>query len=254
MKNHYKKHVRLCKQKRLLSDPHRIIAQAILRKFSQAPKNVIIAIGGPGGTGKSTFAVKLAHEFSNVTILALDDYKTSRNYRAQKKLFGPHPEANNMDMLAHHLSQLKKGCTIKKPVYCREKGTAQTVLEFDPAKFIIAEGEIATYKDFHEYVDFSIFIDSHWKTQLNTRISRDIEKRGYTPQKAIAAFLYSNLHEFPEYGSESKNWSDIHIHCTEDHNMIIDAVCSKSLEFMIPEVSQALADEFTCKKTKSEKC
>ena len=73
------------------------------------------------------------------------------------------------------------------------------------------------------------------------RVNRDINERGYTPKKAIAAFLYSNLHEFAEYGEESRKWADVHIHCSEDYRLVVDAVCSKSFSFMVEEVSSNLA-------------
>jgi uridine kinase len=148
-----------------------------------------------------------------------------------------------MQLIALHLESLKQGRPIKKPVYCRKEGASCKTVIFAPARFVVVEGEIALYRDFHRYVDFSIFIDSHWKTQLNTRIKRDIEERGYSPKKAIAAFLYSNLHEFSEYGTESKNWADVHIHCDEKYNMLIDAVCTKNAELMVDDVSAVLAGE-----------
>ncbi len=114
-----------------------------------------------------------------------------------------------------------------KPKYCSNKGEINEYVEFYPKRFVIVEGEIATYKEFKDAVDFSIFIDADWKTQLNTRITRDVEARGYSPEKAIATFLHSNLREFAEFGSESKNWSDIHIHCNEDYSLEIEAVFEK---------------------------
>ncbi len=240
MKKHYKDHIKIANAAK--NKAHRIIARALFRKFKDSSGPVIIAVGGPGGTGKTTFASKLAEELSCAGILTLDDYKTSRAFRAERNIFGPHPEANEIDLLRAHLTELKKGAAIPKPVYCRTAGKALEHETFDPARFIIAEGEIATYRQFHDLVDFSIFIDSHWKTQLNTRILRDIDERGYTPKKAIAAFLYSNLHEFSEYGAESKHWSDIHIHCDENYRLVIDAVCSKNARFLVEEVSSVLED------------
>lgn len=220
----YKKHIKnkSSRQKRHL--PEKILSKFLIKEFDKKNGPILIAVGGPGGIGKSTFAFSLAQELKEAVVLGLDDYKTSREFRRKKKIFGPHPHANEMDMIKEHLSTLKKNKTIQKPIYCSDNGKINKFLEFDPDRFIIVEGEIATYKDFRDIVDFSIFIDSHWKTQLNTRINRDIEKRGYTPEKAIATFLHSNLREFAEYGQESKNWSDVHIHCNDDYSLVIDAV------------------------------
>ncbi|HCC49033.1 MAG TPA: hypothetical protein DEQ38_13095 [Elusimicrobia bacterium] len=227
MKKHYKVHVKLDKARRAAA-PHLPLAGALLRKFAGRKHPVLIAVGGPGGTGKSTFAASLAGELPDARVLKLDDYKTSRAARAVKGLQGPHPEANEMALLKEHLRRLKRGEGVAKPVYCRKSGQAAQTEPFAAARFIIAEGEIATYPDFYELVDFSVFIDSHWWTQLRTRIGRDIVVRGYSVKKALTTYVRSNLLEFKAYGAESRNWADVHIHCSRRYKLKIDAVCSRS--------------------------
>lgn len=208
--------------------PHVVLALALREKFKGFGRPVLIAVGGPGGTGKSTFSAKLAHELDHAVVLGLDDYKTPRKLREDRNIYGPHPDANEMERLHRHLQQLRRGESIDKPCYCRQLGRIHATKPFAPDHFVIVEGEIATYREFYHEMDFSIFIDAHWETQLNTRIRRDIKERGYTPKKAIATFLYSNLHEFEEYGMESKNWADVHIHCHKDYKLTLDALCPKS--------------------------
>lgn len=237
MKKHYKTHIKSNPATGLSAEPHILLAGALRRKFANCERPVLIAIGGPGGIGKTTFAQKLAQEIGDSVVLGLDDYKSPRKVREEKKIYGPHPDANEMVLLHGHLQQLRRGEPIEKPCYCRERGEIHTNTPFTPDRFVIVEGEIATYREFYAEMDFSIFIDSHWETQLNTRIRRDIEQRGYSPQKAIATFLYSNLHEFAEYGAESKNWADVHIHCDRDYTLTLDAVCSKSAEAVFESVS-----------------
>jgi uridine kinase len=241
MKKHYKEHVKFSRDSKEVHFSDKVIARALIKKFKGAKRPVLVAVGGPGGIGKSTFAAKLMKDLKDAVILPLDDYKKSRDERSRKNIYGPHPEANEVELVLSHLEKLRRGESVDKPIYCREKGKIHLFERFESAGFIIVEGEISTYREFHHLMDFSIFIDSHWKTQLNTRIRRDIEERGYTPKKAIASFLYSNLEEFAEYGEESRKWADVHIHCAEDYTLIIDAVCNKSVSFMIDEVSADLA-------------
>lgn len=211
-----------------LLHPDRVLA-AYLRTAFDGDAPTLVAVGGPGGTGKSTFARRLATALGqdNAVILTLDDYKTARSVRACKNLFGPHPEANEMQMICDHLSALREGRTIEKPLYCSQRGQISRFTPFSPARFVVVEGEISTYDAFEPFLDFSIFIDSHWKTQLNTRITRDIEHRGYTPEKAIATFLHSNLREFATYGAITKDRCDVHIHCGDDYTLVIDAVAPR---------------------------
>ena len=89
------------------------------------------------------------------------------------------------------------------------------------------DGEISTYGEFHDLIDFSVFLDSDWKTQLTTRITRDVQERNYTEEKAIATFLQSNLREFAEHGAESKRWADVHLYVKADYSVIIESVSTE---------------------------
>lgn len=204
--------------------PERVIAELLEALFAEHKAPVLIAVGGPGGTGKSSFADLLAEQLEAASILRLDHYKTARSFRTQRNVFGPHPDANKLDMLKDHLVEMKAGRRFSHPVYDREKGEAVSSQPYKSARFNLLDGEISTYRDFREMVDFSIFIDSDWKTQLATRVERDVTERGYNREHAIATFLQSNLREFSEYGLESKKWADIHLYCDEDYHLMIESV------------------------------
>ncbi|MHC5083320.1 MAG: AAA family ATPase, partial [Planctomycetota bacterium] len=92
-----------------------ILSTLIKKQFADADSPVLIAIGGPGGTGKTTFAKRLCKQLPGATILTLDDYKTPRSVRQKQNLFGAHPNANEMDLILSHLKTLKQNQSIKKP-------------------------------------------------------------------------------------------------------------------------------------------
>lgn len=209
--------------------PEQVLAKLLLKAFSGHSTPIIIAVGGPGGIGKSTFSRLLAKQLGHAAVLRLDEYKTSRTFRAERKIFGPHPEANKLELLSNHLTELKANRTFQRPVYDQNTGETWASTRFTPAQFNILDGEIATYPEFRDLVDFSIFIDSDWKTQLKTRVVRDIEERGYDRDKAIATFLQSNLREFSAFGAASKTWADVHLYCDEDYHLAIESVSSELL-------------------------
>ena len=116
--------------------PESIISTLLDAIFTKSPMSpVTIAIGGPGGTGKSTFAKKLAGLLANSAILWLDDYKTSRSVRADQNIFGAHPGANMMDLAGEHISFIKQGRAFDKPVYDTVAGTCDRTERFTPAAF-----------------------------------------------------------------------------------------------------------------------
>jgi uridine kinase len=218
---------------------HRSLAQLadslsalIQRVFERRSSRISIAVGGPGGTGKSILSAVLAAALPEATVLPLDDYKTSRWEREEKGLSGPHPEANKMDLIGRHLGCLKSGEAFDRPVYNSEVGDADTTEVFRPGRFNIVDGETSTYPDFRDLVDFSIFVDSDLRTQLETRITRDIEELSYTWEKAIVTFLQSNLREFPQFGAKSKEWADVHLFCGEDYHLEWEAVSKEWAPFL----------------------
>ncbi len=207
-----------------------IVAQIIQKCLPSPIRPAVIAVGGPGGTGKSTFCSKLASIIPQSSVLHLDDYKTPREVRKRINLFGAHPHANKMELVRKHIQAAKEGRSFDKPVYDPVQGTADATILFTPGKYVILDGEISTYENFRDLVDFSIFIDSDWRTQLATRCRRDIEVRGYSREKAISTFLQSNLREFSEYGADSKKWADMHLFCRADYHLVVESMTEELFE------------------------
>jgi len=237
----YKTHVTY-KDRQLRSvPPENILARLVSGVFSSDKGPVTIAVGGPGGTGKSTFSAKLAARLGDCAVLRLDDYKTQRNVRNGRNLFGAHPDANQMDLASEHISLIKKNTPFDKPVYNSVTGRSDKTEPFKPARFNILDGEISTYRDFRDDIDFSIFIDSDYKTQLATRTTRDIDIRRYSWDKAIETFLQSNLREFTLYGAESKNWADVHIYCRQDYTLVVESVAAELYEHLESLLNQSLS-------------
>ena len=58
-----------------------IIAGLLSALYENKSGPFLVAVGGPGGTGKSTFSRNLSKLIQNSTVLNLDDYKTSREVR-----------------------------------------------------------------------------------------------------------------------------------------------------------------------------
>ena len=101
----------------------------------------------------------MTEQLSDAQVLRLDNYKTSRAFRAERNIYGPHPKANKLQLLKDHLIEMKAGRPFRRPLYDKENGEALESTPYQPARFNILDGETATYRDLRELVDFSIFID-----------------------------------------------------------------------------------------------
>lgn len=197
------------------------VAKIIKDRFSETEEPVLIAVGGPGGTGKSFFSIELSGHLELSRVLQLDDYKTERFVRGEKEIFGPHPEANEMELLEWHLQDIKENRNFFKPIYCSELGAIDMTETYAPVKYNILDGEISTYDRFRGHIDFSIYIDAYLSTQLKTRLTRDIKQRGYSSKKAMATFWGSNVKEYGEFGIKSREFADIILFCNEDYSLEI---------------------------------
>ncbi len=230
MKNTYKKHITTSRN----SAPAIVVLKEIIvATAKETENNIIISIAGPGGCGKSTYAQKLKKKLSSdvkTQILELDNYRLPRTEREQGQL-GSHPDSNNLELAKNHLEAIKDDQKFEQPVYDKVKGTVKKSHKFKPSKITIFEGELSIDSQFSDFIDLSIFIDSDWKTQLNSRIGRDINDNDFDKSKAIQTFLHSNLKDFQRFGAEGKDSADIHIFSDENYYMSIEAVSEEIYQF-----------------------
>ena len=220
-------HIQCSRKDRMRADVVELVHSIIISEFEEVEKTILIVVGGPGGTGKSTFSLELSEVLGNSAVVRLDDYKVPRQTRAALNIFGAHPKANQMDLISKHFQSLSQGESIEKPVYNYTTGEADSTEIFTPGKYVILDGEVSTYSEFEPYIDFSIFIDSDWQTQLHTRIVRDLDEKNYDKDKAISTFLHSNIREFEEYGASSKNMADVHIYCESDYRLTLESLSDR---------------------------
>lgn len=230
MKNTYKKHI---KTSRNSAPAIVVLKEIILAIEKESTENIIISLAGPGGCGKSTYAKRLQQKLSDevkTQILELDNYRLPRAERGPDQL-GSHPDSNNLDLALQHLKSIKDNKLFKTPVYDKKNGTADKTKQFTPSAITIFEGELSSDSQFSDLIDLSIFIDSDWKTQLNSRIGRDINDNDFDKSKAIQTFLHSNLKDFQRFGAEGKDSSDIHLFSDENYYMSIEAVSEEIYQF-----------------------
>jgi uridine kinase len=178
---------------------------------------LVVGIGGPGGCGKSTLSRWLYHNMSGVEILSLDDFRLPREERPEHGRFGSHPEGNDLDRLESVLEEAKSGGTVMQPVFDPERGRVVREVELRPARLILADGEIAAHDHLRPHFDRLILVDAHWRTQLNTRLTRDLRERHCSLEKAIDIFLQSNLRDYPRYAAGAMEEADVVLYRTVKH-------------------------------------
>ena len=181
---------------------HRAALVLLKQAAASLKRPVLVGIGGPGGSGKSTFSASLARHFGEARVLPLDDYRKPRHERP-RGIYGSHPEGNRLDLLRSHLESARRGEDFMRPVFCRERGAAFEGELVTAAPIVIAEGEIAAHRGLREEFDLRIVILADFSLQWSARMGRDRRERACDLRKALSLFVCSNLRDYPRHAAGS---------------------------------------------------
>lgn len=148
---------------------------------------MIIGICGGSGSGKTTLLRRLSEEFKhlNPSIFTMDNYY----HPIEKQMLDDQgqynfdlPTALDEERLSADLRKLGSGESISvKEYHFNAPPNKNVLITIEPSELIIVEGLfLFHYAEVREMLDFSIFIEVDHTVQLDRRIYRDQESRGYT--------------------------------------------------------------------------
>lgn len=176
----------------------------ILEKIIAAKKicgiPFVIGITGVGGAGKTTFGNNISDFYGseNCISIDLDDYLLSRVEREKLGKTGYDPEANKLKRARENIRDLVNKKPVIKPRYDHSTGKVIGDEEIQPRELIIIEGVTTLYEELRSANDVSFFLNASEETQIQSRIERDVKRRGYTIEQAMELFevlkpLYARL-------------------------------------------------------------
>lgn len=166
---------------------------------------MIIGICGGSGSGKTTLLRRLAAHFEHLkpTVFSMDNYYlpieeqlVDENGQINFDL----PGALDRALLADDLLRLKRGESIEVKEYHFNAPPGKNVLiTLDPSALIIVEGLfLFHYEEVRDLLDYTIFMSVDSEVQLDRRLYRDQESRGYSRE----AILYQwENHVLPCYSA-----------------------------------------------------
>src|SRR5437868_11727322 len=107
------------------------------------PRPVMLGIVGDSGSGKTTITrglVRVLGEDQVTHFCTADYHRYDRRQRAERNITPLHPDSNYLDVLTHHLGQLRSNEAILKPVYRHTDGTFGPSVYLEPKRLVVAEG------------------------------------------------------------------------------------------------------------------
>ena len=176
---------------------------------------LVIGIAGGTGSGKTTLMKNIIERFGDVvTVLSHDNYYRRHDeltYEERCKINYDEPAALETDLMAYHLDLLRKGETIKCPVYdFAQHNRSDETITVVPKSVIIVEGIlIFENKELRDLMDIKIFVDTDADVRLCRRIKRDVNKRGRTLESVLTQYQETVKPMHEKYVEPSKRFADI---------------------------------------------
>jgi uridine kinase len=177
---------------------------------------LIVGIAGGTGSGKTTVVRKLIEAFpkGEVIVIPQDSYYKDNSdipLEERQKINFDHPDSLEFPLLIDHLNRLKKGKSIKMPVYSyltciRSKET----ITITPAKVVLVEGIlILADPGLRKMLDIKVFVDADADDRLGRVIQRDIVERGRSVMVVLERYHNTVKPSHLQFIEPSKRYADI---------------------------------------------
>ena len=173
---------------------------------------IILGIVGDSAAGKTTLTRGIAQVLGeeNVTIICTDDYhRYDRQQRAEMGISALHPDCNYLDIIQQHLSLLRTGQPILKPIYNHHTGGFDAPEYIKPSQFVFVEGLLGySTRGMRDSYDVKVYLAPPEDLRANWKIKRDTRKRGYTEEQ-VREQLDKRETDSEQYIRPQRQWADL---------------------------------------------
>ncbi|MDE5413745.1 uridine kinase [Alkalihalobacterium chitinilyticum] len=197
-------------------------------------KPIIIGVAGGTGSGKTTVAKEIFHQFNQKSIVLIeqDAYYKDQSHLSFEERLGTnydHPLAFDNDLLLKHLQTLLNGESIEVPVYDYAQHTrSDTFISVLPKDVIILEGIlILEDKRLRDLMDIKLFVDTDADIRILRRLSRDIQERGRTLESVVEQYTTVVRPMHLQFIEPTKRYADIIIPEGGQNRVAIDLMVTK---------------------------
>ncbi|HBB93352.1 MAG: uridine kinase [Bacteroidetes bacterium GWF2_49_14] len=177
---------------------------------------LIVGIAGGTGCGKTTVVRKVMDAFKKgeVALLPQDSYYCDNSQmplEERQKLNFDHPDSIEWPLLMRHIRELKKGNSIRQPIYSYLTCTrSEETILIEPRKVLIVEGIlILTQKEVRDLLEIKVFVDADPDDRLSRVIRRDLAERGRSADIVLDRYEKTVKPMHLEFIDPSKRYADI---------------------------------------------
>jgi uridine kinase len=177
---------------------------------------LVVGIAGGTGSGKTTVVDRILERLpeGKVTILPQDAYykdNSRLNLEDRQEINFDHPDSVEFSLLIEHLTQLKAGKTVQRPIYSYLTCTrSEETVTIEPHQVTILEGMlILTSEELRKLIDVKVFVDADADDRLSRVVSRDIQERGRSVNKVLERYDRTVKPMHLQFIEPSKRYADI---------------------------------------------
>jgi phosphoribulokinase len=173
---------------------------------------IILGIVGDSAAGKTTLTRGIAQVLGpdNVTVICTDDYhRYDRQQRAELGITALHPDCNYLDIMQQHLSLLRTGQPILKPIYNHKTGRFDPPEYIKPNKFVVVEGLLGySTRAARDCYDVKVYLAPPEALRSQWKVKRDTQKRGYSEDQVLAE-MQKREPDSEQFIRPQRQWADI---------------------------------------------
>ncbi|MEO0537794.1 MAG: phosphoribulokinase [Cyanobacteria bacterium P01_A01_bin.123] len=173
---------------------------------------IILGIVGDSAAGKTTLTRGIAQILGEdqVTAICTDDYhRYDRQQRKEMGISALHPDCNYLDIIQQHLSLLRTGQSILKPIYNHSTGGFDAPEYIEPKRFVIVEGLLGySTRAARDSYDVKVYLAPPEPLRYNWKIKRDTRKRGYTDEQ-VRQQLKQRESDSDAFIRPQRQWADV---------------------------------------------
>jgi uridine kinase len=179
--------------------------------MSEAKRSLAIGIAGGTGAGKSTFVrlLRTGRLADHLCVLEHDHYYRNAGempefVRANNNW--DHPEAIDNALFLSHLSMLKRGHAIERPVYSfADHARTNRTERIESAPIVLVEGIlIFAIPEICEQIDWRIYLEASPDERILRRILRDTQERGRSLESVVTQYRTSTRQMHDEWIEPSR--------------------------------------------------
>ncbi|HEY9908663.1 MAG TPA: phosphoribulokinase [Thermosynechococcaceae cyanobacterium] len=173
---------------------------------------IILGIVGDSAAGKTTLTKGIAQFLGpeDVTVICTDDYhRYDRAQRAELGITALHPDCNYLDIMQQHLSLLRTGQPILKPIYSHSSGTFTAPEYIKPSRFVIVEGLLGyATRGARDCYDVKVYLAPPESLRTTWKVKRDTQKRGYSEEQVLAE-MQKREPDSEHFIRPQRQWADL---------------------------------------------